>query len=95
MNGITLQDIITKRLGMTTTAPDDLVCDAYYKLTESAKSLDFAERVDAYIDALVALEANKQCGIAVPNLERMAGDLFADSNVTTKDIVDFYLKNEQ
>lgn len=94
MNKITVQDIVTKRLNTTLTSPDDLICDAYYKMAEAEHSMKLTDKVEAYISALVALEANNQCGIKVPNLERLATDCLDRIDMTTEDIADFYLKNE-
>lgn len=94
MDKITLKDIVEKRFNMTAEimSPDDLICEAYYKMHDAIATK--SDYTNAYIMALVAIEANKRCDVCVPTLERAAEDLLRKSGMTEQEIVEDYLKHE-
>lgn len=95
MDKITLQDIIKKKLNICTVSPDELITDAYLAETETEKDLfDTKKLVSAYIAIQVALEANKACGITIPNLELSGLSLKrALGFESDQEIADFYMEH--
>ena len=95
MQPITLQDIINKKLNTCGISPDELITDAYAAEAETEKDLfDTKKLVEAYIAGKVAIEANKACGITVPNLElsilSLKKALHFDSD---QEIADYYMEH--
>ena len=95
MNKITLQDIINKKLNTCGLPPDDMIAEAYCAITNADMSpLSRDKTVTAYITARTAIEANKACGISVPNIEidmlRMKKECCLDSD---QEIADYYMEH--
>lgn len=93
MDKITLQDIITKKLNTCSVSPDELITDAYLAQAETEKDLfDISKLVEAYIAGKVAIEANKACGISIPNLEMSVLSLRKNLHLDDQEIADFYME---
>lgn len=94
MNKITLQEIINKKLNTCTLSPDELITDAYLATTKCANGeFDTKDMVSAYLAAEVAVQANKACGISVPNIELAAAGIKKTLGFDTdQDIADFYME---
>lgn len=93
MKGITLQDIINKKINTCTMSPDELITEAYLAQAETEKDLfNTKNLVIAYIAAQVAIEANKICGISIPNLEMSALSLRNALPADDQEIADFYIE---
>ena len=95
MDKITLQDIINKKLNTCGLPPDDMIAEAYYAITNADMSpLSMDKIVSAYITARAAIEANKVCGISVPNIEvdmlRMKKECGLGSD---QEIADYYMEH--
>lgn len=94
MQPITLQDIVTKKLNTCVTSPDELIADAYYDAIDAETSTKQEDYVKAYISGRVAVEANKACGIKVPNLELEVLRIKKSCGMATdQDIADFYMEH--
>lgn len=94
MNKITLQDIVTKKLNNLAVTPEDLIADAYYSAIEAETTRDKKDYVIAYISAQTAVEANKACGVKVPNLELEAVRMKRECGMATdQEIADYYMEH--